>query len=162
MKILEKTDIGMHNTFFKNFKNSNDYKSFTRILNDKKEHEEEARLILEKYHGRFNHNHFKDIFKLVDGPYPYQRNNKIVANGKWFGNLLNTPNTEDFFKTDIELINDWFNVIRNKNIPIEKQIEILQEDPYKIRGIKTGFITLIHYLIVSARGSAYLTSDGVS
>ena len=104
-------------------------------------------MILEKYHGNFNHKHFKEIIKLVDGPYPYERNGKIVATGPWFGNLLNTPNTEYFFKTDIELINDWFNVLRNNNIPIEKRIEILQEDPYKIRGIKTGFITLMLYLL---------------
>ena len=39
------------------------------------------------------------------------------------------------------------NVLRNNNIPIEKRIEILQEDPYKIRGIKTGFITLMLYLL---------------
>jgi hypothetical protein len=136
------------NTYFMNFKNSDEYKSFKKnTLNDKKEHEEEARLILEKYHGNFNHNHFKEIIKLVDGPYRYERNGKIVATGRWFGNLLITPNTEYFFKTDIKLINDWFNVLRNNNIPIEKRIEILQEDPYKIRGIKTGFITLMLYLL---------------
>jgi hypothetical protein len=136
------------NIYFMNFKNLDEYKSFKNItLNDKKEHEEEARLILEKYHGNFNHNHFKEIIKLVDGPYPYEHNGKIVATGRWFGNLLNTPNTEYFFKTDIKLINDWFNVLRNNNIPIEKRIEILQEDPYKIRGIKIGFITLMHYLL---------------
>ena len=85
-----------------NLKSSENYKSFKNItLNDKKEHEEEARLILEKFHGNFNHSHFKEIIKLVDGPYPYEFNGKKVATGKWFGNLLNTPNTEYFFKTDI-------------------------------------------------------------
>ena len=136
------------NTYFMNFKNSEAYKSLKKYtLNDKKEQEEEARLILEKYHGNFNHNHFEKIIKLANGPYRYERNGKIVGTGPWFGNLLNTPNTEYFFKTDIKLINDWFNVLRNENIPIEKRIEILQEDPYKIRGIKTGFITLMLYLL---------------
>ena len=137
-----------HKTYFMDFKNSEVYKSFKKnTLNERKEHEEEARLILEKYHGNFNHKHFKEIIKLVDGPYPYERNGKIVATGPWFGNLLNTPNTEYFFKTDIKLINDWFDVLRNNNIPIEKRIEILKEDPYKIRGLKTGFITLMQYLL---------------
>lgn len=136
------------NTYFMNFKNSEEYKSLKQnTLNDKKEHEDEARLILEKNHGNFNHNHFEKIIKLANGPYRYEHNGKIVATGPWFGNLLNTPNTEYFFKTDIKLINDWFNVLRNYNIPIEKRIEILQEDPYKIRGIKTGFITLMLYLL---------------
>lgn len=142
-------------TYFMNFKNSDQYKSFKKILNDKKEHEEEARLILKKNHGNFNHSHFKKIIKLVDGPYPYLSNGKKVATGPWFGNLLNTPNTEYFFKTDIKLINDWFDVLRNNSIPIEKRIEILQKEPYKIRGIKTGFITLMHYLLDKPNNSVW-------
>jgi hypothetical protein len=135
-------------TYFTNFKNSDAYKLFNKnTLKERKEHEEEARLILEKFHGNYNHNHFKKIIKLIDGPFPYERNGKIVASGPWFGNLLNTPNTEYFFKTEIKLINDWFNVLRDNNISIEKRIEILQDYPYKIRGIKTGFITLMLYLL---------------
>ena len=136
------------NTYFMNFKNLDEYKSFKNItLNDKKEHEEAARLILEKYHGNFNHNHFEKIIELVDGPYPYKHNGKIVATGRWFGNLLITSNTKDFFKTDIKLINDWFIVLRDNKIPIEKRIDILQKDQYKIKGIRTGFITLMYYLL---------------
>jgi hypothetical protein len=143
-------------SYFISFKNSEVYKSFKKnTLNARKENEEEARLILEKYHGNYNHNHFKEIIRLVDGPFPYERNGKIVATGPWFGNLLNTPNTEYLFKTDINLINDWFNVLRNNNIPIEKRIEILQEYPYKIRGIKTGFITLMLYILNKTKYSVW-------
>jgi hypothetical protein len=151
-------DIQSNSQLIEILKSSDNYKSFKNItLNVKKEHEEEARLILEKYHGNFNHNHFKEIIELVDGPsqYPYELNGKIVASGKWFGNLLNTPNTEYFFKTDIKLINDWFNVLRNNDIPIEKRIEILQKEPYKIKGIKTGFITLMLYLLDKPNNSVW-------
>jgi len=157
-QVINSVEIKNNSALIENLKSSENYKSFKNItLNAKKEHEEEARLILEKYHGNFNHDHFKKIIELVDGPsqYPYELNGKIVASGKWFGNLLNTPNTEYFFKTDIKLINDWFIVLCNNDIPIEKRIEILQKEPYKIRGIKTGFITLMLYLLDKPNNSVW-------
>ena len=155
-QVINSVEIKNNSVLIENLKSSENYKSFKNItLNVKKEHEEEARLILEKFHGNFNHSHFKEIIKLVDGPYPYIRNGKRVGVSTWFGNLLNTPNTEYFFKTDIKLINDWFIVLRNNDIPIEKRIEILQKEPYKIRGIKTGFITLMLYLLDKPNNSVW-------
>jgi hypothetical protein len=131
----------------KSFKNSEWYKSFLTILDDKKANEEKAKVILEKNHGRLNPNHLKNVITLVNGSYPYIFDGKKDAAGPWFGQLLSKPNTENIFKTDVVLINNWFKVLKDNNIPVHRRIDILKTEPYKIKGINAGFITLMLYLL---------------
>jgi hypothetical protein len=127
-------------------KNSEKYNCFKSILHLKNKNEEIANDILKTNLGNFKHQHFKEVIKLVDEPYPYSFNGKL-NNRPWFKNLFNTPNTEYFFKSDIDKINKWFNFLINSEISVDARIDLLQKDPYKIRGIKTGFITLMYYLL---------------
>jgi hypothetical protein len=127
-------------------KASENYKSFQSILFLKKGNEEKAKEILEKNIGKLNHEHLKEVLKLVDEPYPYTDNGKIVKR-PWFVNLLNKPNTQSLFSENVEKINEWFSELRNEKLPINKRIDNLLDDRYKIKGISIGFITLMLYLL---------------
>jgi DNA-directed RNA polymerase subunit F len=142
-------DMKNNSELIENLKSSENYKSFKNItLNVKKEHEERARLILEKYHGNLNHNHFKEIIELVDGPsqYPYEQNGKIVATGAWFGRTINS-NKKHILNEDHNKINQWFKILSDNHLTAEKRIELLLGKPNKIKGINVGFITLILHLL---------------
>lgn len=126
-------------------KESDLYSSFKSILDKKTKNEEAARRILMDNEGKLNVEHLKEIIWLVDTPYPCLKDGKIDRH-PWFGRLLK-PNALNIFNEDAIRINKWFNLAFSNNIHEVKKIDHLCSDPYKIKGINVGFITLILYLI---------------
>jgi hypothetical protein len=127
-------------------KSSDTYKNFREILPMKIGNEEKAKEILNVNLGKLNHSHLKQIIDLVDGPYPYIKNGKKVATGPWFGRLLKS-NTVYLCDESIVKLNIWFNVLTNSSISVEERLELLMNEPNKIKGLSIGFITLMLYLI---------------
>jgi hypothetical protein len=125
-------------------KSSESYSNFRKILPMKIRNEEKAKEILNANIGKLNHSHLKEIIDLVDEPYPYIKNGKVVK-GPWFGRLLKS-NTVYFYDENVDKLNIWFNILTNSSMPIENRIELLLNEPNKIRGLSVGFITLMLYI----------------
>ena len=81
----------------------------------------------------------------MDEPYPCLNKDK-VNKGPWFGRLLRS-NTNYLFDADIYKINNWFNTLTNNKIPVEKKLNLLLSEPYNIKGLNVGFITLMLYIL---------------
>lgn len=129
----------------KRFKSSDNYKNFYEILKNKKVNEEKAKSIIQKNLGHLNYNHFKDVFELIDEPYHFIYDGKPTY-GSWFG-LLIKPNALTIFKEDELKINHWFNLLTDNNTALDVRFEELNNDKYRIKGLGTGFKTLMLYLL---------------
>ncbi len=131
------------------FRSSENYKNFKKIIPQKMTNEERAKTILERNMGNLNHNHLKEIFALVDEPYSFNYDGKLNK-GPWFGLLLK-PNALTIFKEDENRINNWFNILTNNNIPVDRRFEILKSDRYYIKGLGIGFKTLFLYILEKSK-----------
>lgn len=127
-------------------KTSDLYLSFKTIINKKSENEERAKAILIENIGNLTIENLKMIKNLVDEPYEHYNKNGKVLKTPWFGRLLQS-NTTNLFAEDIFKINSWFNTLSNNNIAVEKRLELLLNEPYCIRGLNVGFITLMLYIL---------------
>ena len=121
------------------------YACFKTILDRKIQNEEKARSILIENIGNLSHENLKEIITLVDEPYGYTYKGK-VGKTPWFGRLLQA-NTKNLFAEDIIKINNWFNTLSNNSIPFERRLELLLNEPYSIRGLNVGFMTLMLYIL---------------
>lgn len=126
-------------------KESEDYQSFIDILSRKKENEEKARNIILQNLGYINHENLHEVIDLIDEKYPCTVNGRNVS-GTWFGRLLNS-NTGNLFETDLNKMNNWFNILTNPHLAIEKKFSLLLNEPNSIRGINVGFLTLMLYIL---------------
>jgi len=133
------------NNLANKIKQDKTYFSFRCILEKKKKNEYEASVILLNNTGQYTHQHIKEIITLVDEPYPYYENN-ILVNRPWFGPLFNVPNTAILMQTNPEFLNNWLNILNNRDINVEDRINMLQKGEYKMNGISVGFISLMLYL----------------
>lgn len=123
---------------------SENYKSFLQVLYMKSSNEERARIILEENAGKLTFYHLNRILCLVDEPYPCQVDGRI-SKRPWFGRLLK-PNALNIFTESENKINQWFGLVSDRQIPAEKRMELLLKEPYKIKGLSVGFISLMFYL----------------
>lgn len=121
------------------------YASFKTILDQKTRNEERARAILIENIGNLSIANLTEIKDLMDEPHGYNYKGKVVKT-PWFGRLLQS-NTKDLFEEDIIKINNWFNTLSNNNIPVERRLDLLLNEPYNIRGLNVGFITLMLYIL---------------
>jgi len=92
-------------------KSSESYGNFREILPLKIRNEEKAKEILSANLGSLAHSHLKEIIDLLDDPYPYIKNGKVVK-GPWFGRLLKS-NTVHLYNESVEKLNIWFNILSN-------------------------------------------------
>ncbi|MBK9391240.1 MAG: hypothetical protein IPN68_13985 [Bacteroidetes bacterium] len=86
----------------------------------------------------------KEIIFLVDEPYLQSILGKAYTN-PWFGMLFRS-NTKDLYSEDLLKINRWFNTLSDNNVQVEKKLEKLLNEPYRIRGLNVGFITTMLYI----------------
>ena len=121
------------------------YVSFKTILARKTQNEEKAKAILIENIGNLSIENIEQIKTLVDEPYGYNHNGKVIKT-PWFGRLLQS-NTKNLISEDIYKVNNWFNTLSNTNIPVERRFDLLLNDPYSIRGLNVGFMTLILYIL---------------
>ena len=121
------------------------YASFKTILAKKTKNEEIARAILIENIGNLSIDNLKQIITLVDEPYGYNYKGKVQKT-PWFRRLLQS-NTTNLFAEDIYKINNWFNTLSNNSIPVERRLELLLNEPYNIRGLNVGFMTLMLYIL---------------
>lgn len=121
------------------------YLLFKSILNKKEQNEIKAREILINNIGDLTIENLREVINLIDGPYPYNYKGK-VNNGPWFGRLLQA-NTINLYSTEPYKINNWFNILTNNIIPLDKKLKLLLTDPYNIKGLNVGFITLMLYVL---------------
>jgi hypothetical protein len=157
--VIKKRNIEMHNEFpqqnsFEDIKYNLDlidrlrfskhYKSFKVILDEKKEHEAKAKEIIEKNIGYLRKEHLEEVITLINYSYPYEMN---LRKGAWFGSLLIKPNTEYIFNENNDKINKWFKILTDDHSSAEDKLDRLHEEPYKIKGVSEGFITLMLYLL---------------
>jgi len=112
------------------------YVSFKTILARKIQNEERARSILIENIGNLSIENLKQIITLVDEPYGYNYKGK-VGKTPWFRRLLQS-NTTNLLTEDIYKINNWFNTLSNKSIPVDRRLELLLNEPYNIRGLNVG------------------------
>jgi Domain of unknown function (DUF4268) len=126
-------------------KSSEIYTSFKKILNQKLQNEEKAKEILIENIGNLTIENINEIIALVDEPYPYLKMGRIYK-GPWFGRLLHS-NTIHLINEDIFKINNWFNTLSNNNINVDRKIDLLLSEPYSIKGLNVGFITLMLYIL---------------
>ncbi|HOW39507.1 MAG TPA: hypothetical protein PL123_03115 [Bacteroidales bacterium] len=131
--------------FVARIKSSESYSNFREILPMKIKNEEKAKAILSANLGKLAHNHLKEIVDLVDEPYPYIKNGKVVK-GPWFGRLLKS-NTVYVYNENVDKLNFWFNILTNNSMAVENRLELLLNEPNKIRGLNVGFITLMLYIL---------------
>ncbi len=152
-------------------KSSENYKSFRDILPKKIDNEAEAKEIIEKNIGHLNGKHLRKVIELINYPHQYKMFGKIEPGtyqfkmdgkfnkGTWFGNLLNTPNTEYIIKED-EInkikINQWFKILSDNYFSAEEKLDRLLREPNKIKGLNVGFITLMLYLLDKTNYSIWL------
>jgi hypothetical protein len=139
--------------FVYKFKNSYKYKLFKDVLYKKIENERNAKLILESNIGKLNQNHLLEIINLVDEC--YSREACHVMPGPWFGRMLKS-NTKNLLNSDIKYINIWFCILSNSYIDLPERIDMLRKDPYRIKGLNIGFITLMLYLLDNTRNLIWL------
>jgi len=139
--------------FVTKFKQSSKYKVFKGVLFKKIENENSAKLILETNLGKLDHDHLSKIFGLVDECYSSEACH--VKPGPWFGRLLK-PNARNIFETDCYHINKWFNILFNDHISLAERIDKLRTDPYRIKGLNVGFITLVLYLLDNSKHLIWL------
>jgi hypothetical protein len=132
------------NEIISKMKASEEYRSFTGILQNKKDHELQAKNILEGKQGDLNYEDLRDIITLVDFPYMSGCNLKN-GSGPWFGRLLRF-NTKILFETDLNEINRLFAVLMDDS-SIYLKFDLILNDPHRIKGLNTGFITLMLYLL---------------
>lgn len=133
------------NSIVHQIKSSQNYKSFLRILPMKIKNEEEAKRILKRNFENLKHGHINEIITLIDKPYPYEKDGQLERR-PWFGRLLK-PNTRNLLNEDVNKINEWFNILRDESIHIERKLTLLLAKPYKISGLNVGFITLMLYIL---------------
>jgi len=126
-------------------KSSESYGNFKEILPLKIRNEEKAKEILSANLGKLSYSHLKEIIDLIDEPYPYIKNGKVVK-GPWFGRLLKS-NTVHFYNECVDKLNIWFNILSNNSMAVENRLELLLNEPNKIKGLNVGFITLMLYLL---------------
>lgn len=145
--------VTMESPYFKiedlinSFKKSDIYISFKSVLHEKIKNEEKAKTIIKKNLGRLNSGHLKDIIDLINYPYLCDCKGREGNRHPWFGRLLSKVNVQNILKEDKYKINQWFNVLSDNHISVEKKLDSLKKPPYKINGISTGFITLMLYLL---------------
>jgi hypothetical protein len=137
------------------------YVSFRTILTRKTQNEERARAILIENIGNLSIENLKQIITLMDEPYGYNYRGKVGKN-PWFGRLLQA-NTTNLFTEDIYKVNSWFNTLSNNSIPVDKRLELLQNEPYNIRGLNVGFMTLLLYILNKSEHQIWFQSlhDGL-
>ena len=126
-------------------KSSECYSNFREILPIKIRNEAKAREILNTHLGNLDHSHLKEIIDLIDESYPYIKDGKVVK-GPWFGRLLKA-NTVYIYDESKDKLNMWFNILTNSSITVENRLELLLNEPNKIRGLSVGFMTLMLYLL---------------
>lgn len=159
--VIKKRIIEMHNEFpqqnsfedikynlglIDGLKSSAIYKSFEKVRDEKRDHEAKAKEIIEKNIGHLRQEHLREVLKLIDYPYLYEEDGKIYK-GPWFGSLLNTPNTKYIINEDNDKINKWFKILTDDHSSAEEKLDKLRKEPYKIKGVSEGFITLMLYLL---------------
>lgn len=147
-KVVENLSKPIYRTpddLIKTLKSSEYYRSFKTILKEKIDNEAKAKTILIENLGNLNHDHINEIIALVDRPYLYYTNGKTY-NHPWFGRLLQA-NKAELLKVDHFRLNNWFNTISNSYFSVEKKIDLLLSESYKISGLNVGFITLILYVL---------------
>jgi len=140
----EITSVNPDDLIFK-LKSSENYKNFKSILPLKNKNEERAKSILCENLGRLKSEHLKEIITLVDEPYPYSHDGKIIKR-PWFGRLLKSNSSIIINEDEIKL-NKWFNILSDSKIPVEKRIKTLLNEPNHIKGLNIGFITLMLYIL---------------
>lgn len=126
-------------------KSSESYGNFREILPLKIRNEEKAKEILSANLGSLAHSHLKEIIDLIDDPYPYIKNGKVVK-GPWFGRLLKS-NTVHLYNESVEKLNIWFNILSNNATSVENRLDLLLNEHNKIKGLSVGFITLMLYIL---------------
>jgi len=145
-KVIPKSASFKAEDIVENMKSSEEYKSLKSILSMKINNEARAKAILEDNLGRLNKEHIKEIITLVDEPYPYSSRDGKINHGPWFGRLLKS-NTVYILNEDLVKINNWFNILYDNNYPVEKRIRLLLNEPYNIKGLNVGFISLMLYVL---------------
>ncbi|MBD3339597.1 MAG: hypothetical protein GF353_10835 [Candidatus Lokiarchaeota archaeon] len=135
---------------------SEDYQYFKEVSFKKQRNEAKAGEILSENAGKLTSMHLKEIFKLVDEPYTSK-----IDKRRWFGSLLNAPNTKYILNEEPEKINAWFNYLFNEKVLFENRIDNLcsSKSELCIAGIKQGFITLVLYLIDSSKFSIWFKNQ---
>lgn len=129
----------------KRIRSSENYSSFRRITGMKTVNEAQARIILEENIGNLTCEHLNRIMELVDEPYPCHIDGKI-SRRPWFGRLIK-PNALNIFAESERKINQWFGLVSDRQVTAEKRMELLLREPYKIRGLSVGFVSLMFYLL---------------
>lgn len=129
------------------FKSSTNYLNLKAILPLKTLNENRVKEILLGNLGHLTAEDLKMIIRLVDEPYPILLENGKPNRRPWFGNMMNTPNTQKLYKADSETINKWFYLLTNHHLSIEERIDQLRLKPTKIDGLNIGFITLMIYIL---------------
>jgi len=130
-------------------KSSGLYKDFREIVRKKSINEDAARTILINNRGRLQKDDIRQMFMLIDEPYPYHEHGKLVRR-PWFGRLIK-PNALRILNEDELRINQWFHQASDELIAETDRIDILRMATYKIKGLDVGFITLIFYLMDKQR-----------
>lgn len=137
-------DMKCNLDLIKRLQSSDNYKSFKDILPKKINNEAKAKKIIIENLGSLRQEHLIEVLKLIDEPYPYYHNGKIIRS-PWFGRLLKS-NTKNIFEEDKDRINQWFKILSDNNSSVEKRLFLLKEQ-YKIKGLSVGFITLMFYIL---------------
>jgi len=147
--------------FVTKLKQSNKYNAFKNVLFRKIENEKKAKTIIETNLRNLKHDHFIQIFMLVDECYSKEACH--VQPGPWFGRLLK-PNALNILEVDCGHINRWFDLLVNEDVSVAERIDLLRIDPYRIKGLNVGFITLILYLLDKSRYLIWLKDhhDGLN
>lgn len=127
-------------------KSSPSYLSFKRILPLKMNNETRAKEILLRNFNGLTGELLKDVFTLVDEPYPYFDENGRNNHRPWFGKLIKL-NTRNILDVNTSQINQWFDVLTNKKLSITQRVDTLRKYPDKINGFDVGLITLMLYIL---------------
>lgn len=138
-------------------KASKHYKSLKDILPMKINNEAKAKEIIEMNIGHLRQENIREVLKLLDYPYPYEADGKINK-GPWFGRLLK-PNALNIFNEDNDKINNWFKILSANHLSAEKRLDLLLREPYNIKGLNVGFITLMLYLLDNTNYSIWFESQ---
>jgi hypothetical protein len=125
---------------------SKEYKSFQGILDEKKEHEAEAKKTIKENLGCISQEHINKIIERINTSYSCINKNGKINSGPWFGRIT-TLNARNIINADDIKINEWFNILYDNLSSPKNGLDLLRSEKYRIEGISFGFITLMLYLL---------------
>jgi hypothetical protein len=145
------------------FKSSISYESFKEVLPSKISYEAEAKKTIQENLGHIEKEHLKKVIDLIDYPHPVIHTNGKPNRQPWFNSLFSKPNTKNLFNENNDKINRWFEILSDNNIPVEIRIDKLLTEPYRIKGLSVGSITLMLYILDKTNYSIWLEAlhDGL-